>query len=1392
MLNTAHSGGTGTYRRLPKLLERASFARAREQVADDEADLDAHPPTLDEMLTKEGKRRVLDAVHKGVQQAEAEVEARSGAAGSQPEAEPAQADAQSRTRAQHTPGPRRNPMGVQLLSPSLHRQLFPGPSLPRSPKRLEKIALEHLAAHELSTTKSSVLPEIAFDMPPLQGANIREHFARVGAHVAEPYLGMASEFAAAELPPMPVRWEAGRAGWTRYDADGTFTPVEDLCDERLVCFDVETLYRISPYPVMATAATPTAWYSWISPAVFADDGGDADADTAARPSLPADLIPIAPRGHATPRLVVGHNVGYDRSMVRDEYHMDRSANRWLDTLSLHVATKGITSVQRPAWQKRRKEKALAQQQENEASQYLAELEGEDAGASDSVVTAAAAVLHGVESALGGDDGDVRWEDVTSANSLAEVARLHCGIQVDKSIRDQFGDASVTSATQLRPDLQHLLRYCANDVKVTHDVLGMVLPLFLASCPHPASFAGALGMGNPFLPIDRAWKTYIDAAERTFRELEGGVKAVLWELAYKLKRRGPVEGDPWTSQLDWSPKTARWLDDEVETGERVAAAATSQQTVATDGPESATAATEAEGVASTEAAEDTTATDVAPALTPARPIWRQRIESMGSFNNVKLGSPVPQLLQVKCHGFPVVESREHRWVFRVSRAEADAKVLAEHGGPLLFDKHDADLASDNDCVWYSVARAGKPKVQNMFAKGRKKDWTDGRLTSAHPEIVAQIMDSAPWSEQVRALESIIIQTQLAGPTSPAGTYLDWAEGTPPKRLSKSKSPAKEVDPASAYTWPKWFWDLTAPLTRSAKGELDLSVRKKIAPLLLRMQWKGYPVVLSREHGWLFRVPVEEESAAGSPVVFLRYPTKDDAALHADTQHAYYKLPHKDGEASNVGSPLAKSFLRYIENGTLKSAPPAEGKEDDGTAVAAADAMDMNTQCSYWVSSRERIMGQMAVYQDKSVDMGMHDGSPDSAGMILPRVISMGTVTRRAVENTWLTASNAKKNRVGSELKAMIRAPPGYSIVGADVDSEELWIASVMGDAQFGNHGATAIGWMTLEGTKSAGTDLHSKTAKILGTSRDAAKVFNYSRIYGAGVKHAVQLLRQNDANLTPEQAKKLAQDLYKATKGHKVVTRRRSAAGGPPQTHLWHGGSESYLFNTLEAIAGHRIPRTPALGCGVTDALKSKYLPNDGVFGSDYLPSRINWVVQSSGVDYLHLLIVTMEYLIERYGIRARYMLSVHDEVRYMVKEEDRYRAALALQIANAWTRALFCYNIGMDDLPQGVAFFSAVDIDRVFRKEVDMACVTPSQPTPIPAGESVDILQLLEKTSNGQLGRDSHGPLGEPVGQTPLPDRYDLNARTHVQFLEAQASASSELARAWLVDEVSRQARRSA
>lgn len=561
-------------------------------------------------------------------------------------------------------------------------------------------------------------------------------------------------------------------------------------------------------------------------------------------------------------------------------------------------------------------------------------------------------------------------------------------------------------------------------------------------------------------------------------------------------------------------------------------------------------------------------------------------------------------------------------------------------------------------------------------------------------------------------------------------LDWSgqeikmakgkkKGDPPRPAARQKLPGM----------PKWYKDLYPKTT----GGINLSVRTRIAPILLKLSWEGYPLVWSDKYGWTFKVPrAEVKKFENQPVVSCDMTEEKVQELREDRAHTYFKLPHKDGPQARCTNPLAKGYAQFFERGSLAS-----------EYALAKEALDMNASCSYWISARDRIMNQMVVYQDQigkpQVDQN------NRLGFILPQLIPMGTITRRAVENTWLTASNAKGNRVGSELKAMVKSPPGYSFVGADVDSQELWIASLVGDAQFQLHGGNAIGFMTLEGSKAAGTDMHSRTANILGISRNDAKVFNYGRIYGAGVKFAATLLRQFNPSMPEKQTMEVATDLYKATKGAK--TTRRVLSESP----FWRGGTESFVFNKLEEFAEQERPRTPVLGAGITEALMRRFI-NKGSF----MTSRINWAIQSSGVDYLHLLIVGMDYLIRRYNIEARLAITVHDEIRYMVKDEDRYRAALALQVANVWTRAMFSQQVGIDDLPQSCAYFSAIDIDHVLRKEVDVDCVTPSHPHKIPHGESLDILQLLGKNEEAYLDPTiiPHSP--------PNPEKYDYTPRESV------------------------------
>ena len=576
--------------------------------------------------------------------------------------------------------------------------------------------------------------------------------------------------------------------------------------------------------------------------------------------------------------------------------------------------------------------------------------------------------------------------------------------------------------------------------------------------------------------------------------------------------------------------------------------------------------------------------------------------------------------------------------------------------------------------------------------------------------------------------------------------------------------------------------------------EISVQKRIVPLLLRLVWEENPLHFVDHLGWGYIIPapaVDKESVLYS--LWMDYLTKYVEFLQADsvsqqsilqevkvilknlnkanidceerfdvvkkiaslkeeditlkTVHIisqmkdlsyktkfgnsfgrvclegfefpfdFYRIPHKDGENFNCGKPIGPDYQLAMQEGRMRSR----------TAESGEELLNIEKSITFWRSNHKRVKQQMVV----------EAGGEESGGeaVILPNLCVAGTVTRRAVQNTWLTASNAYKNRVGSELKSLITAPPGYALVGADVDAEELWIASLLSDSHFAKiHGCTGIGWMTLQGDKASGTDLHSRTANSLGITRNQAKVINYARIYSCGVSNTIQLLTKFLPNESLSTLTEKAKILHAQTKGVRkkiganddmYVYKRISKK--PSQSHLeWSGGTESYLFNKLEEIANHSEPRTPALNCRISSAL----LPHN--VDSLYYTSRLNWVVQSSGVDYLHLLLVSMKWMMASFGISGRYCISIHDDIRFLVEEQDAERAVLALQLSNLYTRCLFSYMTDVPDLPLSVAFFSAVEIDRVLRKDPTDECVTPSNPDGlekgrgIPKGRSLDIQSILK------------------------------------------------------------------
>ncbi|RNA01848.1 DNA polymerase subunit gamma-1 [Brachionus plicatilis] len=529
------------------------------------------------------------------------------------------------------------------------------------------------------------------------------------------------------------------------------------------------------------------------------------------------------------------------------------------------------------------------------------------------------------------------------------------------------------------------------------------------------------------------------------------------------------------------------------------------------------------------------------------------------------------------------------------------------------------------------------------------------------------------------------------------------------------------------YPNWYRDLCSRFTEAnwQPGPSLISTKTRSTPYLLRLTWNGNPMNYSKKSAWGYLVEKKSFTEPESDKKNKKKTQLSEVKL-GKTSYVFQKIPHKNGEKFNVGNPLAKSFLSKINQGVISSIPEK----------AAGLALKIHTQISYWEMNQKRIRDQKAIFYNDT-------------GAILPISVVSGTVTRRAVEPTWLTATNYSKDRIGSELKAMIQSPDGYYLVGADVDSQELWIAATLGDSEYKIHGSTPLGWMNLQGKKSDGSDMHSKTASIIGISRDQAKVFNYGRIYGAGKKFTQKLLMQFNPNMSEKEAQIKSSKLYSETKGNRNKHRKKykdemlikqlnemsNDSDEDVNAGKWSGGTESDMFNKLEEIAVSQKPKTPVLEARISQALEPD------VVDKNFITSRINWVVQSSAVDYLHIMLVCMNWLIEKYDIEARFSISIHDEVRYIVKENDKHRAALALQLTNLYTRAIFSYKMGFDDLPMSVAFFSGVDIDKCLRKEPDLDFVSPSNPNGlkhgygIEFGECLDINQILDFTK-GKLTKN--------------------------------------------------------
>ena len=152
-----------------------------------------------------------------------------------------------------------NPLEIQMLSSSLHDQVFQG-KVETYDAEMVKKCQQHLEVHNLWNKSGTVLPEVDFELPPLLGSNINEHFRNIAEEQSRPYFKKAQMLADVTLSTIPDEWSYS-AGWTKYvyTDEGLVTSPVDVPQEDALIFDVEVCMNEGPFPVIAVAASPTAW-----------------------------------------------------------------------------------------------------------------------------------------------------------------------------------------------------------------------------------------------------------------------------------------------------------------------------------------------------------------------------------------------------------------------------------------------------------------------------------------------------------------------------------------------------------------------------------------------------------------------------------------------------------------------------------------------------------------------------------------------------------------------------------------------------------------------------------------------------------------------------------------------------------------------------------------------------------------------------------------------------------------------------------------------------------------------------------------------------------------------------------------------------------------------------
>lgn len=235
-------------------------------------------------------------------------------------------------------------------------------------------------------------------------------------------------------------------------------------------------------------------------------------------------------------------------------------------------------------------------------------------------------------------------------------------------------------------------------------------------------------------------------------------------------------------------------------------------------------------------------------------------------------------------------------------------------------------------------------------------------------------------------------------------------------------------------------------------------------------------------------------------------------------------------------------------------------------------------------------------------------------------------------------------------------------------------------------------------------------KFIGTIRnECAKPSNFAMLYSGGVPAVMGPLLKTYPDIAEEVA------ISKATKA------LQSKKGVKNNLGRFEGGIWSGAFNHMMDISLNMDwPEVPILKTKITTALKPE------VVGRDFITGRMNYAIQATGSEFLSAIITMTKWLCYRFKIDAQFVISIHDELAWIVPNKHVKYFVVIFQIAHLYTWALFMEGMGMNELPLQRAFFSGVAVDDRVRKSAYESTITISNPNggDEPNGKEYTMLDL--------------------------------------------------------------------